>query len=190
MAGRPFSNLEFCPTHSRGPTGEPQDLRPSRGAFVARPFGVRRLVNARRTDQHSGRTMFPAPHVDDAVAFVVEKLKGNPNGYINGNNPTYDVWLPSLVWQYLPTIGCQPNQGEFQQDPALEDNLAGVLRRSVAAVSPRRFTPHRFLGRLHGSGNASGWQRLLIYIQWASMAQNIRSSICPKRSRSLCCATL
>jgi hypothetical protein len=59
--------------------------------------------------------------VDDAVAFVVEKLKGNPNGYISGNNPTYDVWLPSLVWQYLPTIGCQANQGEFQQDAALED---------------------------------------------------------------------
>src|SRR5260370_42330647 len=66
--------------------------------------------------------MIQGPHQDDAFAFVVEKLRGNPNGYRNGNNETYDVWLPSLVWQFLPTIGYPPNrQGEFHQDSELED---------------------------------------------------------------------
>jgi hypothetical protein len=37
--------------------------------------------------------MIQAPHQDDAFAFVVEKLRGNPNGYGNGNNAMYDVWL-------------------------------------------------------------------------------------------------
>jgi hypothetical protein len=66
--------------------------------------------------------MIQGPHPDDAFAFVVDKLRSNPNGFGSGNNATYDVWMPSLVWQYLPTIGYPLNrQGEYQQDSELED---------------------------------------------------------------------
>jgi len=66
--------------------------------------------------------MFPAPHVDDAVAYVVEKLRSDPNGYIDQNNGRYDVWLPNLVWKYLLTAGYpQQHQMEYQEDSELQD---------------------------------------------------------------------
>jgi hypothetical protein len=65
--------------------------------------------------------MFPAPHVGDAVAYVVEKLRSDPNGYIDQNN-RYDVWLPNLVWKYLVTAGYpQQRQMEYQEDSELQD---------------------------------------------------------------------
>jgi hypothetical protein len=66
--------------------------------------------------------MIQALHPDDAFTFIVEKLRANSNGYGTGNNATYDVWLPSLVWQYVLQIGYSPNrQAEHQNDSEFED---------------------------------------------------------------------
>jgi hypothetical protein len=66
--------------------------------------------------------MFQAPHPDDACAFIVHRLRENPNGYGTTNNASFDVWLPSLVWQYLLALGYSQNrQAEYQQDSELED---------------------------------------------------------------------
>jgi hypothetical protein len=65
--------------------------------------------------------MFQAPHPDDALAFIVDTLRSNPSGYGNGNNPTYDVWVPSVVARYLPSIGYPAHrQAESQNDVELE----------------------------------------------------------------------
>jgi hypothetical protein len=65
--------------------------------------------------------MLQGLHSDDAFAFIVDKLRTNPDGYCVAGNASFDVWLPNLVWQYLPTIGYSLNQqGEFQQDSQLE----------------------------------------------------------------------
>jgi hypothetical protein len=66
--------------------------------------------------------MIKAPHADDAFAFIADKLKANPDGYGSGNNATYDVWLPTLVWAYLPNVvEYRPDQGEYSQDSKLEE---------------------------------------------------------------------
>jgi hypothetical protein len=133
--------------------------------------------------------MFPAPHVDDAFVFVVEKLRSDPNGYIDPNSGRYDVWLPGLVWKYLLTAGYpQQHQIEYQEDSELKD-IWRAFYDAVAALPPRRPSAHSFLA-YRGWEHPSTWPWILVHIQRPSMARSIRSSTYSKRSHSVCCAAL
>ncbi len=64
-------------------------------------------------------------HADEALAFIVQNLKHNPDAYRDSGGDAYDVWLPTAVWQFLvsreyPRI----RQAEYRMD----QNLKGVWR--------------------------------------------------------------
>ncbi len=63
--------------------------------------------------------MIPAPHPDDAFAYITERLRENPNGYLHQGR-MYDVWLPSIVGKYLQAAGHQFPQADLKNDERFE----------------------------------------------------------------------
>lgn len=66
--------------------------------------------------------VIPAPHPDDAFAFLVERLREQPLRFQNQQGQaSYDVWIPNVIQSFLQSTGVQFSSGDFKFDPQLED---------------------------------------------------------------------